>query len=261
MKKEDIAIIAGILLSLLIGALYIFSLQKSYSDLTVDILLVLLAVFSASATFYAYKIQKSRGDPYASRFLWMAVAEIIWLIAELVWAYYEFALNIVNPSLSLADFFWLIGYLPMAYSLYIIFVSISYHRRAAVLAVVSFLVLTALVFIFLTDSIFNTDQPPEVSLVNMAYVLEDALLVSLAIPLAVAFFSYSKSRSWMLLALALGVGAFGDVAFFYLTSLNSPDPNILSSFFYMLDYVWVGIAALIFCLESGPTIERGAGFP
>jgi hypothetical protein len=44
-------------------------------------------------------------------FVFIAVGIILWATAELTWTYYQLGLRIENPFPSIADGFWVIGYI------------------------------------------------------------------------------------------------------------------------------------------------------
>ena len=50
----------------------------------------------------------------------LTIGLVFWLIANIIWAYYELVLDIVSPVPSLADFFLLSAYVFLIYRLMII---------------------------------------------------------------------------------------------------------------------------------------------
>ena len=48
-------------------------------------------------------------------YTFLGVGLALFLIAEIIWSYYEIALEIENPFPSIADALWLIGYGPLLY--------------------------------------------------------------------------------------------------------------------------------------------------
>ena len=54
------------------------------------------------------------GKAYAA----LAIGISFWFIAEMIWTYYQVGLGIESPFPSVADLFWLIGYLPFIYYMF-----------------------------------------------------------------------------------------------------------------------------------------------
>src|SRR5574342_254371 len=71
--------------------------------------------FSLVAFWIVFSVWLSIGPRDVSRQIWgfFAVGILLWAVAEAVWAYYEVILALETPYPSAADFFWVLGYLPL----------------------------------------------------------------------------------------------------------------------------------------------------
>jgi hypothetical protein len=87
------------------------------------------------------KAQELHGKAYAS----LAIGLGLWLVAELIWTYFELGLQIDTPFPSFADVFWLVAYGFLAYPLYRIYKFMSKETvRSTAVIIVSFALAIAL---------------------------------------------------------------------------------------------------------------------
>jgi hypothetical protein len=249
MGSERTYIAAGIAATILFSAVHFYLSGILYSRGLGAAVLFGLALFSTAAAGRTYLLLRSAGDGRAPRFLWLAVALGLWALAELTWGIYEVVLQSGDLPVSLADVFWLAGYVPLVYSFYLAFMSITFIRPAVALTFISFLFFAALAFFSLGDAVVNSVDLTE-NAVNVAYVGADLVVLTLAISLAAAFFSASRGSSWLFSALALAMSGVGDLLFFQMAAADAPDPYTATRLFFILQYVWIGIAALLFPLEK-----------
>ncbi len=70
-----------------------------------------IAVGLSALVIYRQKTDGLMGKAYS----FLGVGLALFLIAEIIWSYYEIALEIENPFPSIADALWLIGYGPLLY--------------------------------------------------------------------------------------------------------------------------------------------------
>src|SRR2546427_13263596 len=92
-------------------------LRLLYDNVVIDVA-ALLAVGAAIAVLFMQKIKSIIDNNRA--FVFIAVGIILWATAELTWTYYQLGLRIENPFPSIADGFWVIGYIffiPALYSI------------------------------------------------------------------------------------------------------------------------------------------------
>ncbi len=186
---------------------------------------VLAVVASGSAFALSVQVvhrQKLKGlfpHFYAS----LALALGLWFVAESVWAYYELGLGIETPFPSLADGFWLAGYIPFSYFLIGILKNFLGISRSMILPVIF---ASSLGFVLLGNILLQLYHTSDLSgqdgmlsfVVGSAYPLADMVLL---VPAAAAFIQLRKGRltftPWAFIVLAIFVFIVADIGFTYST--------------------------------------------
>jgi hypothetical protein len=224
---------------------------------------VLAVVASGSAFVLSLQViyrQKTKGlfpRLYAS----LGLALALWFTAEVIWAYYEVVVGIETPFPSLADAFWLAGYIPFFYFLVGIlkhFLGMSKSMLFPLLAMSSIgFVLLGNILLSLYQSADLTSQEGIISyVIGSAYPVADMFLI---VPAAVVFFQLRKGKltftPWAFIVIATIVFIIGDIGFAYSTSIAE-----------MADMVWVwyplynlgdiAIASSLFWHKSFFTIDE-----
>lgn len=257
-SKKASYLATGCALSILLAALYYSPLQHSFPPAASDALTAVLALFATVAAYHSHVSLREAGDRWASRFLWMAVGLGMWVLGEAIWLAYGLASGEL-PAISIADVLWLAGYVPFAYGLYLTFSSLQLPKNAAFFAIIIYVLLTSASFAFLSNTIIDSLQPVEVNMVNIFYVLGDILLLELSIPLVLSYAMISRRISLLIIGLALAVGAMADATFFQLIQVAVPLASAATSFFYVMYYLWLGLASLVSVeegLEAAPAPVR-----
>jgi hypothetical protein len=186
---------------------------------------VLAVVASGSAFALSLQIvrrQKLKGvfpQMYAS----LALALGLWFTAEVTWAYYELGLGIETPFPSVADAFWLAGYVPFFYFLIGIIKYFLGFSRSMILPVIF---AAALGFVVLGHIVLQLYQTADLSsqdglvsyIIGSAYPIGDMLLL---IPAAAVFIQLRKGKltftPWAFIVIAILVFIIADIGFAYST--------------------------------------------
>ena len=166
-----------------------------------------------------------------------ALGMLLWFLGESTWAVYALWYSIPNPFPSIADGFWLAGYVPLICAVLVqswSFREFLLSRRmlgviAAVLCVAG-LVLAALIPASYASNVGQNLVPV---VVGLAYPLLDVALLVVALPI---LFLYGRGTFWrpfLLVAIGLILTFLGDVMFTW-TSLNGTyyDGTYLELFFH-----------------------------
>lgn len=166
------------------------------------------------------------GTETKSRFLWAGILSgwALWALAEIIYGLYSI-LGQVAPYPSIADIFWMLGYIPMGLGLYMRGRTMPGNpTRPQYMIIGGFslaTILLASIFVFWpTFQSFDPATPME-NLINIAYPVEDCLLLIVVWRL---FFSYEKGDyafGWRLLAIGFIFLTIGDLVYLY---ANSTDP-------------------------------------
>ena len=158
------------------------------------------------------------GKAYAA----LAIGISFWFIAEMIWTYYQVGLGIESPFPSVADLFWLIGYLPFIYYMFKTYKMYTKEVRSAQIIVVSFVAVVAVAF-YIYQTFISADLSTSILaiefLISAAYPLGDLIFV---VPAILVVLNSSKgeltSIPWIFLAMLITAAA--DIIFGYTSVTN-----------------------------------------
>jgi hypothetical protein len=176
-----------------------------------------IAVAFSGLIIYRQKTDGLIGKAYSS----LAIGLVLFLIAEIIWSYYEIGLQIQNPFPSIADALWLIGYAPLSYFVFKMyrFFGVSHSRSHQIVISVA----SALFLLFLINDIYQkanlTSQTGILSfLISISYPILDILLL---VPAALIILNPVKgeltSIPWIFLAVL--IMNVGDTTFAYSSNI------------------------------------------
>jgi hypothetical protein len=161
---------------------------------------------------------KSREGKY---YLYLVVGLALWACASSIWAYYELGLGINTPYPSIADFFWLSGYIFLSYHYYHSFRVWKQARiirlRSVFISVISTSILIGLLIYF---SFQGSDDEGRFDLttiiVSNLYVVGDGVLL---VPAIVIIWSLRREDILLLhrilISLFIVINTLGDVGYVY----------------------------------------------
>lgn len=224
---------------------------------------VLAVVASGSALILSVQVmyrQKTKGL-FPRLYVSLGLALALWFTAEVIWAYYETIVGIETPFPSLADAFWLAGYVPFFYFLVGINKNFLGMSKSMFLPL---LTMSSIGFVLLGNILLSIYQAADLTsedgitsyIVGSAYPLADMFLV---VPAIAAFIQLRKGKltftPWAFIVIATIVFIIGDIGFAYSTSITE-----------MADMVWVwnplynvgdiAIASSLFWHKSFFTIDE-----
>lgn len=168
------------------------------------------------ATFLSIYIYYHADD--SSRFRRMmfhlSLALFLWWSAELLWVYYTDVLRITTYP-SIADLFWLAGYVPLFYiTLYTLGPYLRYVGvKSLSIVILGLSGMTYLVFIPLLHMNVQLGVSPSVALFNLAYILSDMGVLILVSFLAVVYQKKKLKYYWLFIAGFMGLVLTGDVIY------------------------------------------------
>jgi hypothetical protein len=141
----------------------------------------------------------------------------LFLIAEIIWSYYEVALEIENPFPSIADALWLIGYGPLLYfvfKMYRFFGASNSRTHQLFVSVAGAVLLVYLISGISQTADFTTQGGITSFIISISYPTLDTILL---IPAALIILNPMKgeltSIPWIFLAIL--IMSVGDSAFAY----------------------------------------------
>ena len=160
---------------------------------------------------------------YTRAFSFLAAGLILWFTAEFLWTYYQLGQGIETPFPSLADAFWLAGYVPLACHLYYIYNTVTRKVIGGhMLAILSSIVAAMLAFLlYLTFGISGQQQGMVELVINLTYPILDAILL---IPAIVVLWSFRKGEPaythWVMISLFIVFVTVADIGFDYALAVN-----------------------------------------
>jgi hypothetical protein len=243
-KRDEFFWFCTLVLSMNItNSLILFSGDQArvfYTNATADIT---AGIALLSVLFLVYKLGKQKWKlkelPLSSSlsstnkaFLFLAIAIALWFTAELLWTYYQLGLGIEVPFPSLADIFWLIGYVFLTLHLYKILtvlknriklIKIKYLIIISVILAIIFGCTLSLVYGFTDLSTFFILSNTEAlgNIVLLSYPVLDAILI---VPAVAILWSLRRGERqfvhWILIASFIVMVTIGDAGFGYSNALG-----------------------------------------
>jgi hypothetical protein len=149
-----------------------------------------------------------------------SVGMLFWFLGEFTWAVYALWYSIPVPYPSIADGFWLAGYIPL---LWAIMTKVwpfreffSSRKMLTVLTVV--FVLAGLMLVALVPTAFASGQDSLSAVVGLAYPLLDVTLIVVALPILFLFGRGTFWRPFLFVVAGLILTFLGDILFTWETS-------------------------------------------
>ena len=272
-KRDEFFWFCTLILSInIVNSLVLFSDDHErvfYTNATADITAG-VALFSAVFLIYKQVIQKwklkqsslSTSSSLSTNraFLFLSIAIALWFTAEILWTHYQIGLGIEVPFPSLADLFWLLGYVFLILHLYKI-LGILKNNSTNSTTVKSLIIISAilaiifgytlvLVYGFLDLKSFIIFQNTEAlgNIVLLAYPILDAIII---VPAVAIVWSLRKGERqfmhWILISSFIILSTVGDIGFGYSNALGEETANkeewIWDTFF---NAAYLSLAAALF---------------
>jgi len=196
-----------------------------------------MAVFSAGFGLrrYWYRMEK-----FSLVWLFFTVGMFFWFLGELGWAVYTLLLNVEIPYPSIADVFWLAGYIPFLIALYLYartFESVLQKRTSYMVWVIT-VVVSVVVAVSLMFPIMMTGEDMLTLAIDLAYPFLDLALFLTALLSLIIFRAGTIGKSWIMMNAGILANAGGDILFSYATAqeiyYNGHPIDLLFAFAYIL---------------------------
>lgn len=185
----------------------------------------------------------------------LSIGLLLWFVAEGVWDYYVYVLDIDVPYPSVADVFYIAAYLPVGYSLYLVSREASgvpqENRLVITTIAITLAAFIANVFILqIVDSAIGITKLSSDDLlllvISIAYPMLDGFLF---VPAIMALYTHRKRGehfTWVLLSTAMLVMVAGDTGFGYtaLVELEAVASNATWDILYDISYILLGAAMI-----------------
>lgn len=165
----------------------------------------------------AFKRYWTKSKEYFS-IIWLcfSIGLGLWFLGETTWAIFTLILGVEIPFPSIADIFWLIGYIPIFISLFLYVKSFSkvLSNRAIYLATIITIILLIVIFTTLIIPIFEFEFSTN-TIISSAYPILDVILLYIAILGLLIFYKGRIGKSWFFISLGLILYVIGDLFFNY----------------------------------------------
>ena len=218
---------AGITLAVVVAEAIVYTFQGYYPDLMVTLSNVLSPVMASMAVTASFFALRRYWDTMSSRLsrIWLGftLGMILWFLGELGWAIYVLVLGVEIPFPSIADVFWLSGYIPLfiALDLYIKLFRPALLKRMYLVAVVLVSILSVTLFTLLAPPILEAEQDAVTKIISIAYPILDLILLSEAI-LGLLIFTMTKLKgrigvAWLFINAGIFMNVIADMLFSYTT--------------------------------------------
>ena len=195
------------------------STRVIYTNLTINV----TAATALCAAIIVLVRQIRVHSEYSKTFGFLTVGLGLWFTAEIIWTYYQLGLGVETPFPSLADVFWLAGYVPLTYHLYRIYntVTIKVTDRDTMIVISA---IVAPILAFLLYLVFSLSVQPQDMLgliINLTYPVLDAMLL---IPAIVILWSFRRGEPaythWVMISLFIIFVTVADIGFDYALAVD-----------------------------------------
>jgi len=211
-------------LALAVGLTVIYAFQGCYPEF-MSFFSNAFPPFIAGAAVGASTLALRRyGHGVRERFplVWLCftLGMTLWFMGETSWAVYTLLFGVELPYPSIADVFWLGGYIPLFIALYLYvktFGSVLSRRTIGIAMLVTF-ILSVLVSTTLITPVVGADEDLVTALVDFAYPLLDLVLFSVAVLGLTVFLKGSLGKSWLLISAGILSFTGADMLFSYTTA-------------------------------------------
>ncbi len=184
--------------------------------ISTDMLFVLVS--GVCALFGLLVVRKWTGLGKLGRaFLGLSIAIFLWFLGETVWAIYEVGLQVAIPYPSVADVFYLFGFVPATMA---IFQLLSSFRKAftrlklfaATLVGIASIVPT---YLLLIEPLLVASGGIITKTFDLAYPVLDTILLVMAVLTFMAFQGGDVAKPWRWISLGLLLTTIADIGFSY----------------------------------------------
>jgi hypothetical protein len=152
-----------------------------------------------------------------------AIGIFFWFLGELTWAIYALILKITIPYPSVADAFWLTGYMLLLLALiaYLWLLKPALTKTVLATASTTVLIIGVLFSYFLITPALIQETDLTTKTIDVAYPILDFIIMTLAITGLIILSKSRVNKSWILFNTGILMTAIGDSLFSYTTAQNT----------------------------------------
>ena len=228
-------------------------------------------VFAFVAVYVFYWVWRLTEDRDSSKQVWRLIfySLLVWTVSDITWAFYEVVLGKHIPFPSVADFFWMLGFIPFSIGLFQKYRTLNAkldRRRVQLIAVGSAIfILIAFYFSFYSNGAAFSTRSLFENILMFSYPVMMLILLILA---SLVLFSIGKGRfalTWRLIVNSLFLRSASNLLIVLLAGTTADssidiylDPIVmLTVVLYFLSYLLMALGgfAHILYLEAASSVE------
>jgi hypothetical protein len=231
-----------------IGISAIFAFQPLYPDFIGPLSNIFPATCAGIAFVSALNCIRRYGfavkKPFEAVWLSFGIGTGLWVAAEVSWAVYYFVLNVSVPYPSLADFFYVGGYVPMlaGFGLYLGTFSRGLSKKRLGIAILAIGTAVTLALTFILPIELETQTSAMGVFTDMLYPVLDLTLLSVAILSLAIFLGGTIEKWWILVAGAVLLYVVGDELFLYRVATGTYYNGGPSDLVFIIGYLTFALA-------------------
>ena len=223
----------------LVGVVYVFAQSNAIILYVLSSGLPPLLAFAAFAIAAAGLLRYGVRLTDRTSLVWFSfsLGILFWLLGESTWAVYALWYSVPIPYPSIADFFWLAGYVPLLYAMFTLAWPFreGFSTRKMLVATSSVILLATLILVVLVPQAYASKMGQDLAAVSvgLAYPMLDVVLLMIALPVLFLFASGTFWRPFRFIVIGLTLTFCGDILFSWAT-LNGVyyDGSYLELFFH-----------------------------
>ncbi|MEM3704116.1 MAG: hypothetical protein QXX79_06865 [Candidatus Bathyarchaeia archaeon] len=194
--------------------------------------------------------RKSKGQ-FPLVWLYFAIGLLLWFLGEVFWALYTLVLGVELPYPSIADAFWVAGYIPFFIALYwyVKLFSRALTKKMLALSMAATTALTIIVADTLFTYNFMTEENLAALIMDFAYPILDLLLFSVAHIGLTIFWKGKLGKSWLLISAATVTDTCADALFSYTTAQGAYYSGHMLDVLFCIAYLFYLMAFYIHTKE------------
>jgi hypothetical protein len=207
-----------------------------------DLLFILVSGVCSLLAFLVVRKWGFRGK-FGTVHLGLFLGVFLWFLAETVWGAYEIVFHVDVPYPSVADLFYLGGYVPIFLGIvqFLWFFRETFTRRRLATMLLSSLVILVGSGVVLIYPLMNESADVLTKLFDVAYPFLDSFLVIFAVMVAMTFEKRRFGRAWLWIALGMVLAGFGDISFSYGTLMGWYYSGHPIELLYVWSYLSLGL--------------------
>lgn len=248
-------IIYKISLLAIFGLVLLYTFQGYYPDLIYFFSNAFPPVVAGAAVIVsAFSLErywrKAKGQ-FPLLWLLFTCGLFLWFTGEVIWALYTLVLGVELPYPSVADIFWIGGYIPFFIALYLYVKLFCQVLTKKILAASMVITIASAILVTLTLLIPVLEAENDLAAIAMdfAYPILDLLLFSVAILGLIIFWKGKLGNPWFLINLAIFMNVCADILFSYTTAQNTYYSGHMLDVLFDLSYLFFLMAFYVHTKE------------